>query len=270
MTSTTTGPAAGSTTTSTGSKVLALALSETRLMLRNRTVAVSAVFIPLVMGAFFAYSFTSSGGEAPSPFVFAMVVASQLAVVVGMTVYVTTTTTVVARRHTRVLKRMRTSGISDAGLLVATITPTVVVGVLQMLLFVPFNAYSGMPVPADPVALVLAAVGGLALCVTAALATTVVTSTPERAQITTLPLVFVLLGAAIVLAIAPLGSFWQAFVGVPGAAVGQLSQLAMTGGTWAPGLAGLPAAAPALLASVIWPVVFGMLALRKFRWDPRH
>jgi ABC-2 type transport system permease protein len=165
---------------------------------------------------------------------------------------------------------MRTTGLSDAELLLATVAPIVVLGLFQLAVFAVINLLTGVPVPTEPVALAVAILGGLALAVTSALATTIVTPSPERAQITTLPLVFVLLGAAIVLAIAPLGGFWQALVVVPGAAVGQLSQLAMTGGTWAPGLAGLPAAAPALLASVIWPVVFGMLALRKFRWDPRH
>lgn len=266
---TTTGTTAGAGT-STAGKVLALAASETRLLLRNRTVAVSAVFIPLVMGAFFAYSFASNGGEDPPPFLFAMVMASQLAIVVGMTVYVTATTTLVARRHTRVLKRMRTSGISDAGLLAATIAPPVLVGLLQLALFVPFNAYMGMPAPADPVALVLAAAGGLALCVTAALATTVVTTTPERAQITTLPLVFLILGAAIALAIIPSEGPWQLLALVPGAAIGELAGYGMVGGTWGPGLAGLPAALPALVALVVWPVVFGVLARRSFRWDPRH
>ncbi len=265
-TGTATAPTAG---TSTGSKVLALALSETRLMLRNRTVAVSAVFIPLVMGAFFAYSFTGNGGEDPSPFVFALVAASQLAVVVGMTVYVTTTLTVVARRHTRVLKRLRTSGISDAGLLAAIIAPTVAVGLLQLVLFVPFNAYMGMPVPADPLALALAALGGLALAVAAALATTVVTATPERAQITTLPLVFLILGAAIAVAVIPADGWWGLLALVPGAAIGELAGYGLAGGAWGPGLAGLPAVLPALVALVVWPVVFGLLARRSFRWDPR-
>ncbi|MGH8965787.1 MAG: ABC transporter permease, partial [Actinomycetes bacterium] len=96
------------------------------------------------------------------------------------------------------------------------------------------------------------------------------TPSPARAQITTLPLVFVLLGSAIVLAIAPIDGLWQVLVVVPGATVGQLCRLAMTGGMWAPALGGLPAAVPALLATVLWPVVFGTLALRKFRWDPRR
>jgi ABC-2 type transport system permease protein len=197
------------------------------------------------------------------------VAASQLAVVVGMTVYVTTTLTVVARRHTRVLKRLRTSGISDAGLLVAIIAPTVAVGLLQLVLFVPFNAYMGMPVPVDPLAIALAALGGLALAVTAALATTIVTATPERAQITTLPLVFLILGASIAVAVIPGDGWWGLLALVPGAAIGELAGYGLAGGAWGPGLAGLPAVLPALVALVVWPVVFGVLAKRSFRWDPR-
>jgi hypothetical protein len=44
----------------------------------------------------------------------------------------------------------------------------------------------------------------------------------------------------------------------------------MTGGALAPGVAGLPAVVPTLAAVVVWPVVFGVLALRRFRWDPRR
>ena len=250
-------------------KVLTLAMTETRLLMRNRTVAVSSVFIPLLMGAFFAYSFTQGEGRGAPPVLFAMVVASQLAIVIGMTVYVTATQTVVARRQNRVLKRMRTSGISDVGLLVATIAPCVVIGLAQLLLFVPFNAFVGVPVPPDPLALVLAVLGGFALTVTAALATTVVTTTPERAQITTLPLVFVVLGAAIAVVVVPAGGWWQVLVAVPGAAIGELAQYGIVGGGWDAGAAGLPALVPALVALVAWPVVFAVLAARSFRWDPR-
>lgn len=247
------------------SRMLALATVETRTMLRNRTVAVSAILIPLGLGAFWAVTFSGDGGPTGA----AVVIALQLAVVLGMGVYVTATQTLVARRQSRVLKRLRTTGLSDAELLIATVAPTVVLGLVQLVVFAVVNTLAGVPMPADPVVLALAILGGLALAITAALATTVVTPSPERAQITTLPLVFVLLGAAIVLALAPLGGWWQAAVAVPGAAVGQLTQLAMTGATWAPGLAGLPAAVPALLASVAWPVVFATFAVRRFRWDPR-
>lgn len=246
-------------------KVLALAVAETKLVLRNKTVLISSLVVPLALGAFFATNF----GAVADPSTSATVVALQLSVVFGMGIYVTATQTVVARRHSRVLKRMRTSGISDGGLLVATIAPSVALAVIQLLIFGVIDVVIGTAALTDPVALVVALVGGVALTVTAALATTIVTASPERAQITTLPLVFVLLIAAIVLVVVPEDGWWQALVLVPGAVIGQLTEFAFVGGTWAAGLGGLPAVLPTLVAMVVWPVVFAAVAVRRFRWDPR-
>lgn len=255
----------GATTgrTSAG-RTYALATTEIRLVFRNRTVAVSSVVVPLALGLFWALSFRDG-----DPRTTAMVMSLQLAVVLGMGIYVTATQTVVARRHSRVLARMRTSGLSDPGLLVATVAPSVVLGVLQLVVFAVLDVVFGSPLPADALPPVLAVLGGIALAVTAALATAVLTPSPERSQITTLPLTFVLLAAAVTLAVIPMEGWWQAVILVPGAAVGQLMQLAYAGGTWAPGLAGLPAVLPAVVVLVGWPVVFAALARRWFRWDPR-
>jgi ABC-2 type transport system permease protein len=265
--STATTSTAGTTTGVTpAGRVLALASTEVQLILRNRTVAVSSIVVPLALGVFWAFTFNSGGDPAMQ----AVVVALQLAVALGMGVYVTATQTVVARRHASVLKRLRTSGLSDGGLLAATVAPSVVLGLFQLLVFAAINVATGAPPPMDYLPLALAVVGGLALVVTAALATSVVTPSPERSQITTLPLTFVLLGSGIFLAIADLANWWQAFLLVPGGAIGQLSKLALEGSTWAPGLAGLPAVLPSIVAIVVWPIVFGMLAMRRFRWDSRH
>ncbi|MGH3566733.1 MAG: ABC transporter permease [Pseudonocardia sp.] len=246
-------------------RIIVLATTEAKLVFRNKTVAVSSVVLPVVLGIFWLFSF-SDGDQRR----WGSIIALQLAVVLAMSVYVTATQTVVARRHHRVLKRLRTSGISDTGLLVATVAPGVAVGLIQLLIFTVINVSAGAPLPADPLPLALALLGGLALSVTAALATSVVTPSPERAQITTLPLTFVLLGGAIALSIVPLEGWWQTLVAVPGASIGQLSLFAFAGGTWADGLGGLPALLPAVAALLIWPVVFGTLARRRFRWDQRN
>lgn len=190
-------------------------------------------------------------------------IALQLAVTLVMGIYVTATQTVVARRHAKVLKRMRTAGISDAGLLVATLAAPVVLGLVQLVIFVVIDVASGAPLPRNPAALVLALLGGLALVMTAALATTVVTPSPERSQITTLPLTFVLLGTAIALAVLPAGGWGAALDAIPGAGIGRLVHVAFDGA------AGPSALLSPVVALLVWSGLFGYAAYRWFRWDPR-
>lgn len=247
-------------------KILALIITETRLLIRNRTIAVSAIVLPLAMGVFFMWNFS----QTEVPVLLATAIALQVAAVIALSVYTTATLVLVTRRHNGVLKRMRTSGISDAGLLIATIAPGVLVGLLALLLFIPIDAAMAGPAVLDPLALVLAGLGGLVLAVAASLATAVVTSTPERAQITTLPLAFLITGAATAIVAAPLEGWWQALIVVPGAAIGQLVEMALFGGAWSAGLGGLPAVLPALVATVAWPVLFVLFARSRFRWHVRQ
>ncbi|GAA2549221.1 ABC transporter permease [Pseudonocardia hydrocarbonoxydans] len=255
-------------TASPASRVLALGAAEVRLLLRNRTAAISSLFLPIAFGGFFAFTFNQ--GAVGGPGIWATIAALQLVLTFTMGVYITITQTVVARRQTRVLKRMRTSSLSDAGVLVATTGPAVAIAVVHLALYAVINSLLGAPFPVDVVPLALAVVGGLAVCVTAGFVTTIVTPSPERAQITTLPLFFVMFAAAFVVPVVAVDSWWQALVLVPGAPIGLLTQLAFTGGTWAPGLLGLPAALPGVLSLVVWTAVFTLLAQRRFRWDPRH
>jgi ABC-2 type transport system permease protein len=252
MTAATTRAASG---TAAG-RTLALATTEVLLILRNKTMAVSALVLPLGLGVLWAFQF----GSVDDPARQAVSLTLQLSVALAMGVYPAATQTLVARRHARVLKRMRTSGLTDGGLLVATLAPSVVLGVVQLAVFALVDVGTGAPPPTDVLPLVLAVPGGLALAVTAALATSIVTPSPERAQITTLPLMLVMLGVGVVAAIAPGDGWWPALMLVPGAALGELAQLAMTGGSWA----------PPVIALIAWPLVLGALALRHFPWDPRH
>jgi ABC-2 type transport system permease protein len=150
------------------------------------------------------------------------------------------------------------------------VAPSVAIGLGQLAMFGAINVIAGVPLPADPIPLLLAVIGGIALCVGAGLATAIVTTTPERAQITTLPLTFVLLVAAIAVALVPTAGAWRALVAVPGAAVGDLTRLAFVGGTWTPEIGGIPAVVPAVVALAAWSLVFGLLARRYFRWEDRN
>lgn len=231
-------------------RIAALVSSELRLILRNRTLLTSVLIVPLALGVFLTFS------QIESP---TYVVAMQLIFALGMGVYVAGTQTLVARRQSRVLKRFRTSGISDAGLLVGTIGPAAVLALGQLVLFALFDVVAGLPAPTAPLALPLAVVGGLALVATAALATSIVTPTAERAQITTLPLFFVMVAAAVIIAVLPAGGWLDALALLPGGALGALSRIAY-GAPWSPYVP---------LSLVAWPLLFGWLAARNLRWDAR-
>lgn len=234
-------------------RVLALTRSELRMIFRNKTVLISTLAIPLGMGIFFALTGFGDGSGSN-------IIAMQLVMVLGLGIYVTATQTLVARRQNLVLKRLRTSGISDGGLLVATIAPAAVLALVQMVLFVAVDIGFGLPMPTSPLAIVLAVVGGVALVVTAALATSIITPTAERAQITTLPLFFVMVGAAVVLSFLPLEGMATMINMVPGAALGSLANVAFGGSAFSVvQIAGL----------VIWPVIFALYARRNFRWEAR-
>ncbi len=246
------------------SRFLALAATELRLLMRNRTAAVTAVIMPSLLSCFWLFAF-----HAHTTRQWAGVIAVQLGVVLAFGVYVTATNTMVARRHGLVLKRLRTSGISQPALLLGTIAPALVCGAGQLVILAVVDAIAGAPAPADPLSLAVAALLGLALCTAAAIATTVLTPSPERAQITTMPLAFVLLGGAIALTQINSEALRQSLVAIPGTAIAQLSRLAFAGGAMGSSVGGLPAGLPALAALIAWTAVFAALARNRFRWDQR-
>jgi ABC-2 type transport system permease protein len=245
--------------------LLTLSTTELRVLWRNRTALFTGGLMPLAMGILWLFAFQPDKATE-----WAMVIALQLAFVVGMSIYVTATSTIAARRYTLVLKRLRTSEIRDARLLGGLVAPGVALAIAQLIVLAVVDAAAGAPAPASPGALVLAVLAALSLTLAAALATTLVTPTPERAQISTMPLVFVLVGGAIALTLLRSGVLPQALMAVPGATIGRLTALAYSGDTWSIGVAGLPAALPAILATVAWPLLLGWLAARYFRWEPKR
>lgn len=243
----------------------AIAASEIRVLWRNRTAATTAIAVPLLIGGIWAFTIRSD-----DPASWGMIMALQLAVVLGFGVYVTVTATVTGRRHTEVLKRLRATGADDRAVLGGLAAPGVGFALAQLVALALIDGVSGAPAPAEPVVLVLAVLLGLALCVAAGLATTVVTHTAERAQLTTMPLAFVMMGGAVVLPLLDFGPLSQALVAIPGAGIGALCNLALRGTAWTAGPAGLPAALPALVSLAVWTVLFGLLARRYFQWQPRR
>jgi ABC-2 type transport system permease protein len=245
-------------------RFLVLTGTELRLVVRNRTAAVTAILVPVALGILWARTIPNS-----VPHKWATVVSLQLAVVFAMSIYIAATGRLVIHRQNQVLKRLRTTGMTDATILAGTVAPSAVVGLAQLVAFAVVDTASGMGMPDQPEILAIALLGGLATIVTAALVTASITTTPERAQITTMPLTFVLLGGSAAVGALSSDALRAGLSLVPGLSIGTLTQLAFSGRVWSEKFAGVPLSLIATFTIVLWPIVFGLLAAKRFQWEQR-
>jgi ABC-2 type transport system permease protein len=254
-------------------RVLALASAEIRLLLRNRTAAVNSLLGPALLLGSVAAIAVSNGMELDGP----SFIAKAIGITLILVAYYNLVTTFVARREELVLQRMRTGELTDGEILLGTAVPTLLVTVVQVVVVgVGVVALGRWSAPVDVVLPLLALLGGGALMVVLAAASTSVTRTVEAAQFTTLPLVL----AATLFSglLVPLSGFpervAEAFRFLPLTPVIELSQLGLVGKTWsgqAVDTAGAWAAAPVPLAVLAgWLVVGSVVARRVFRWAPRR
>ena len=254
-------------------RVLALASAEIRLLLRNRTAAVSSVLGPVVLLGSVAAINLSNGLQLDGP----TFIASAIGITLILVTYYNLVTTFVARREDLVLQRMRTGELTDGEILLGTAVPTLLVTLAQVVLVaVGVVALGKWSTPVDVVLPLLALLAGGALMAVLAAVSTSFTRTVDAAQFTTLPLVLTatMLSGLLV----PLSGFpdqlAQAFRFLPLNPVIELSRLGLVGETWnehAVDTAGAWAAAPLPLAVLAaWLVAGTILARRVFRWAPRR
>src|SRR3954452_21405450 len=212
-------------------RVVALAVAETRLLLRNRTAVLSSVLLPLAVVAAVAGITVSNGGAVDGP----GLIVSAIGVTLTFVTFYNLVTTFVARREELVLQRMRTGELTDAEVLLGTAVPTLLVTVVQVVLVaVGVVALGEWSAPVDVVLPLLALLGGGALMVLLAAVNTSFTRTVEAAQFTTMPLVF----AATLLSglLIPLSEFPEQVAQVarflPLTPVIELGRLGLVGETW--------------------------------------
>lgn len=237
-------------------RVLALTRVELTLLLRNRTAAVTAVGFPIAFGLFFAFMPAEPGN-------WTMVLGLQLVAALGLSVYISTTSALTARRQDNTLKRLRAGESRDAEILLGILGPLVLLGIAQSAVMVAIVLAAGAPFPATPSAIGLAVLGGATTSVAVGVLTSVVTTTPEAAQFTTAPYFFASFGGLIWVLVTPAAEVepWQ--LAVPGGAV---AQLVRAGFTESPGQAALLLPVVALVA---WTAVAWVLGLRRFSWTSR-
>lgn len=168
--------------------MFAIARSEMTQLVRNRLVAASSLFVPLAFSAVLIFNRENFGGTA-------VAAALVLVTVTAMGTYITATTTLASRRQNLFLKRLRSTSAKDASILSGLVLPIALVNLVQAGVIVAILSVVGTP-PVGVVAVVAAVVVLELMFVGAAIATAGLTNSPDHAQVTTLPLFVVALGAA--------------------------------------------------------------------------
>lgn len=243
-------------------QTLVIAGTEFRLLLRNRAAAVLALLMPIVFGAFLAFKTPDLGAE-DGRMLWTWIVTTQVAAMLGFTVYITTTITFAARREDRYLKRLRSGEVSDAQIIAGLAAPALMLATVQVVIILAMSAVGGLTAPAHYWPLALALLGGGLMCTAVGVLTSAWTRGAESAQITTAPFFFVLLmGTVLVMRAGEDATLIQR--ALPGGSVAELIRLA-----WQtePAKSGSLSLALVLLAA--WVVVPLVVASRTFRWSPR-
>lgn len=238
--------------------MLTLAHSELLQLVRNRSVLVTSLMMPVAACVFFiqfrdVFARIGSLGY----------VAAVLTVTIGaFSLYGTTVTTLAARRQTLFLKRLRCTAITDWALLAGLVLPVSVLAVVQVaLILAAFAAVSGRP--ADVALLVAAIAATLVMMLALGTATAGLTRSPEHAQVTTLPLSLGIVAVSSWVGIAGTESLTVLKRLLPGGAATELLVAAWNGT--------ISGADPLLLAPTLgWVAVSILLAAKLFRWEPRR
>ncbi|MCC3763059.1 ABC transporter permease [Glycomyces sp. TRM65418] len=240
--------------------VLTLAVAESRLILRNRTVLLTAAVLPLIFGLLLSRS--NLAGQAPSA---GPIAAMQMVMLLVFGLFMAITMTLTARRQQLYLKRLRTSPASTASIVAGLASPLALIVLAQTAVVLAVTAWDSGSAPVHPALLVLAFVNGAVTMTAFGFLTASFTKTPEAAQITVLPGMLVFM-AGVFLSFAPgEGPAAALRSAIPGAALAELTVTAWDGaadGAFA-------SIAEPLLVSTAVALLASVIAAKLFRWQPR-
>lgn len=244
-------------------KPLRLGLFETRLLFRRKITAVSATIMPLGLCALTWFGDRETSDEAWGP-----LLGVRFAMLLLLTVFMTSMTVYTARRQSLVLKRLRTSELTDAGLIAAITLPVLVLGLGQVIVYFGFCVAVGAPLPEQPLLVLAGVLLGLLLTVAAGMATAALSASVEATHVTSFPVLTLGL-AGLFMVQSP-----QTAVAASGAAMPLLGPAELITKGWSGSdagvdLAALPGATLGLASTVLWLVLFGIVIARYFRWEPR-
>ncbi|MEV0639109.1 ABC transporter permease [Streptomyces sp. NPDC050619] len=248
-------------------RMTSLARAELTLLGRSRGTLVAALFVPLVVpvslrSALEDMDLGEAGLDVGTVLLPAAVGVSLLFAVYGVLVGA-----FVSRREELVLKRLRTGELRDGEILVGATLPAAAIGLVQSLLLVAgCTALLDLAAPKAPHLAVGGLLLGLVVCAALAAVTASFTRTVESAQVTSLPLVLVSMGAsgiAVPMELLP-DRVASVFELLPLSPV-----ITLVRGGWTGDLSAYEALG-AVVTALVW-VAVGVFAVRRwFRWEPRR
>ncbi|GAA2019955.1 ABC transporter permease [Nocardioides kribbensis] len=270
-----TAPAAPATDAAGGSgrgagvrRVRGLARANATLMTRNRLTLLYAVVLPVLP---LVLLLTGPRGDVA---VGAATVVTALMMTLLFPVYYNLLSQFVTRRDELVLKRLRTGETRDAEILVALALPGLVVAVTVSLVTVVVALALGAPAPVNPVLYAGAVLLGALMSVALAYWTAAWTRNAEAAQMTSLPVILLLVVGQVAVGFPDSVQRWTDWT--PGAALTALVRIGWFGlddgsttpsldlaDTWSVGL-------QPVLVLVLWTAVGLDLARRSLRWEPQR
>ncbi|APE33837.1 ABC transporter [Nocardia mangyaensis] len=241
---------------------------------RNKTLVYTATVFPVGIALFVYFVGRSDAGSTPA---IAAMTFEMLAVMALLFVqYYSVLSMVTTRRGEGVLKRLRTGEATDWQIQAAPTIPGVVVTFVCTAIVAAIVYGTGTPAPVNPVAMVLALLGGIVLFSLLALATSAVTKNAEAAQVTSLPVMtLAMLGMAFVRDFLPdrlaTVADWTPFaavsdliyLGAAGQYAGSVDDPAMSFADT------VTESARPFATLAVWIVAALVLTRRSFRWDDR-
>ncbi|GAA4531020.1 ABC transporter permease [Amycolatopsis samaneae] len=239
--------------------MFSIARGELVQIFRNRLVLLTTLVLPVAFSAMFIYLRETFEKVASLGYIAALV----LFFVVAIGLYTTAVTTLASRRQNLFLKRLRSTAVSDRGILSGLLLPITVITVVQVAVILIVLA-SAAGAPSNALLLVVAVLAAVLMMLGLALATAGVTNSPEHAQVTTLPVTIGVLGVAGWVGISGTEKLAVLKRMLPGGSATELVLNAWNGGVRVSDSLTL------LGPTLAWVVVAGVLARRFFRWEPRR
>lgn len=241
--------------------MLALSMLELKLLLRKKLTAFSVVVVPVGLAVM---TLSNSPADAAG---WADLVTRSFLILLMLSVYLVSLMVFTARRQSLVLKRLRTSALTDSQILFGVLGPVLLVGLAQTVAYLVFCVAVDAPAPENPLLVVVAIVLGVLVATALGVATACLSRSVEATQLTSVPVVVAAMaGMFLVVSSSPA----LAAVGLVMPFTGPADLLAKGWASAGAVVGDVPVIPLDLASSVLWIVVAGVAFNQLFRWEPRR